>query len=71
MFQEIENVASVLSRIHHTDAEFAMRSLDAIERALEAISEAARPAGVVSWNGAPIEPWASRVADALRGVKHV
>jgi hypothetical protein len=67
MFQEIENVASVLSRVHHPDAEFAVRSLEAVERALQALEEAARPRAS-AWNGAPVEPWAERVADLLREV---
>ena len=43
MWDEINKIESVLVRVPHEDAREALRALDAIQRALDEVHDAARP----------------------------
>jgi hypothetical protein len=65
MFDEIQKIESVLVRVHGEGAREALRALDAIQRSLDEVCDAAQPHGDL-WPGGSVEVWASRIAQLLR-----
>jgi len=69
MFEEIDKIEAVLVRVNHDDAQDALRALDAIQRALEEVSEAGRHHQAHAWHGETVEVWSHRFADLVRKLR--
>jgi hypothetical protein len=68
MFDEIQKIEGVLVRVHGEGAREALQALDAIQRSLDEVCDAARPHGDL-WPDSGVEVWASRIAQLLRQPK--
>jgi hypothetical protein len=68
MFDEIQDLESVLTRIQGAEGQKALQALDAIQRSLDEVCDAARPHGDL-WPDSGVEAWASRIAQLLRQPK--
>jgi hypothetical protein len=68
MFDEIQKIEGVRVRVHGEGAREALLALDAIQRSLDEVCNAARPHGDL-WSDSGVEVWASRIAQLLRRPK--
>ena len=68
MFDEIQKIEGVLVRVHGEGAREALQALDAIQRSLDEVCDAARPHGDLLPDSG-VEAWASRIAQLLRQPK--
>jgi hypothetical protein len=68
MFDEIQKIEGVLVRVHGEGAREALLALDAIQRSLDEVCNAARPHSDL-WPDSGVEVWASRIAQLLRRPK--
>lgn len=66
MLDEINKIESVLVRVPHEDAREALRALDAIQRALDEVHDAARPR-IGAWHSGAVEVWSRRIAELIAG----